>query len=146
MAGMKRLAKEIKALQAKPPDGVSLHSADDMRCWLVNLQGAPDTLYAGDQYQLQFRFGDDYPMGAPEVTFVGTVPVHHHIYSNVSSGPSSQRIGPNLCRSRARCRQLAASACHRHRDSSTDAMALRARSSHRATSAYPCWRTTGALP
>eukprot|EP01046_Picozoa_sp_COSAG06_P060322 COSAG06_NODE_12789_length_1329_cov_2.108130_2_plen_111_part_00 len=89
MAGMKRLAKEIKALQAKPPDGVSLHSADDMRCWLVNLQGAPDTLYAGDQYQLQFRFGDDYPMGAPEVTFVGTVPVHHHIYSNVSSGSSS---------------------------------------------------------
>ena len=82
MAGVKRLAKEIKALQAKPPDGVSLHTADDARCWLVDLQGAPDTLYAGEQYQLQFVFGEDYPMGAPEVTFVGTVPVHHHIYSN----------------------------------------------------------------
>ena len=82
MAGMKRLAKEIKALQAKPPDGVSLHTADDARCWLVDIQGAPGTLYAGEQYQLQFVFGEDYPMGAPEVTFVGTVPVHHHIYSN----------------------------------------------------------------
>ena len=79
------MAKEIKALTQKPPEGVRLHAADDARCWLVNLQGAPETLYAGEQYQLQFVFGDDYPMGAPEVTFVGTVPVHHHIYSNVSS-------------------------------------------------------------
>lgn len=89
MAGLKRLAKEIKALRAKPPDGVSLHSADDARCWLVNLEGAPDTLYAGELYQLQFVFGDDYPMGPPEVTFVGTVPVHHHIYSNVGSHPDA---------------------------------------------------------
>ena len=82
-AGARRLAKEIKALQAKPPDGVRLHSADDMRCWLVNIQGAPGSVYAGEEFQLQFVFGEDYPMGAPEVTFVGAVvPVHHHIYSN----------------------------------------------------------------
>ena len=89
------MAKEIKALKAKPPEGVRLHTADDPRCWLVNLEGAPDTLYAGEQYQLQFVFGDDYPMGAPEVTFVGKVPVHHHIYSNVSprcSRPLSVRL------------------------------------------------------
>ena len=77
-----RLAKELKQLQAKPPDGGGLRAADDMRCWLVDLQGAPDTLYAGEAFQLQFTFGDDYPMGAPEVVFVGAVPVHHHVYSN----------------------------------------------------------------
>jgi ubiquitin-conjugating enzyme E2 W len=81
--GARRLAKEIKQLQGKPPDGISLLSADDMRRWLVCLCGAPDTLYEGETFTLQFVFGDDYPMGAPEVTFVGeSTPVHTHIYSN----------------------------------------------------------------
>ena len=100
MAGLKRLAKEIKALRAKPPDGVSLHSADDARCWLVNLEGAPDTLYAGEQYQLQFVFGDDHPWGLRG--YVRRDGVHHHIYSNVRSHHDLKiccQVEPSLTRS-----------------------------------------------
>eukprot|EP01047_Picozoa_sp_COSAG01_P042268 COSAG01_NODE_3682_length_5801_cov_5.442301_2_plen_85_part_00 len=31
-----------------------------MRRWLVNLCGAPGTLYDGERFTLQFVFGDDY--------------------------------------------------------------------------------------
>jgi ubiquitin-conjugating enzyme E2 W len=50
--------------------------------WLIKFDGAPSTLYAGEHFQLKFVFGATYPMEAPEVTFVGTAPVHPHIYSN----------------------------------------------------------------
>jgi ubiquitin-conjugating enzyme E2 W len=39
-------------------------------------------VYAGEHYVLSFKFGDSYPLSAPEVTFVGTPPLHPHIYSN----------------------------------------------------------------
>ena len=91
---MRRLAVETKALLAKPPDGVSLHAAEDMCCWVINILCAPDTLYAGEQYQLQFVFNDAYPFKAPEVTFIGNVPVHHQIYSNVSATQPPHRSSP----------------------------------------------------
>jgi len=39
-------------------------------------------LYAGEEFVLQFRFSQQYPLESPEVMFVGTVPIHPHIYSN----------------------------------------------------------------
>lgn len=54
--------------------------ADDV--WHVTFVGAPTTLYEGEEYTLQIRFTDDYPMDSPEVTFLGLAPVHSHIYSN----------------------------------------------------------------
>jgi len=67
------------------------------------MQGAEGTLYDGEQFQLQFKFGTSYPFESPEVknvyfisifyliiiifffkvTFVGqNIPVHPHVYSN----------------------------------------------------------------
>ena len=79
----RRLAKELKQIAKSPPDGVSqlgpfppptpgrprlkqaehrrhpmqvsVASAADLSCWLINILGAPDTLYAGEKFQLQFR-------------------------------------------------------------------------------------------
>ena len=40
------------------------------------------TVYVGEHYTLQFKFDDKYPFEAPEVMFVGTAPLHRHVYSN----------------------------------------------------------------
>ena len=51
--------------------------------WRVEVSGPADTLYDGEQFCLQFKFGPKYPFESPEVTFVGDkVPVHPHVYSN----------------------------------------------------------------
>lgn len=34
------------------------------------MQGAEGTLYDGEQFQLQFKFGSSYPFESPEVSFL----------------------------------------------------------------------------
>ncbi|TVU45696.1 hypothetical protein EJB05_05192, partial [Eragrostis curvula] len=50
--------------------------------WVVEVAGAPGTLYAGETYQLQVDFPEHYPMEAPQVIFLHPTPMHPHIYSN----------------------------------------------------------------
>ncbi|KAK4535121.1 hypothetical protein CDCA_CDCA03G1146 [Cyanidium caldarium] len=50
--------------------------------WYIGLRGADSTLYAGEAFRLRFRFPTDYPIESPEVVFVGTTPLHEHVYSN----------------------------------------------------------------
>ncbi|KAL8440223.1 hypothetical protein Efla_000349 [Eimeria flavescens] len=51
--------------------------------WLVALEGAPDTAYAGEAFLLSFQFFPKYPIDSPELVFVTPfVPVHPHVYSN----------------------------------------------------------------
>ena len=51
--------------------------------WKVGMSGPSETLYDGESYSLQFKFGDNYPFDSPEVTFIGDcIPEHPHIYSN----------------------------------------------------------------
>ncbi|KAI8827277.1 ubiquitin-conjugating enzyme/RWD-like protein [Fimicolochytrium jonesii] len=85
MASMftKRLTKELRDLQASPPAGIFVeHAGDDLKCWRITLKGAEGTLYEGEIFTLQFKFGSNYPLESPEVIFVGSVPIHPHIYSN----------------------------------------------------------------
>jgi ubiquitin-protein ligase len=35
--------------------------------WVVDVAGAPDTLYTGETYKLQVDFSEHYPMEAPQV-------------------------------------------------------------------------------
>ena len=47
------------------------------------MSGPPGTLYDGENFHLQFKFGSKYPFDSPEVIFVGDdIPVHPHVYSN----------------------------------------------------------------
>jgi ubiquitin-conjugating enzyme E2 W len=66
----------------------------------VSFSGAEDTLYTGENFTLQFKFSEEYvkfftinfiifyikilnkPIESPEVIFIGTPPIHPHIYSN----------------------------------------------------------------
>ncbi|VDK69825.1 unnamed protein product [Litomosoides sigmodontis] len=106
----KRLTKEYQQLTLEPPAGVHVkdESTHDLRLWTVHVDGAPNTLYAGQlneelkqnneqlngllqkfQFFLvcsgtfQFRFPDEYPFSSPEVIFIGdNIPIHPHVYSN----------------------------------------------------------------
>ncbi|KAJ2735336.1 hypothetical protein H4R23_002229 [Coemansia sp. Cherry 401B] len=78
----KRLMGELKRMEAEPPALMNLMSCENLDMWVVTMAGAEDTLYAGEHFTLRFRFPDNYPFEAPEVVFMGDVPVHPHIYSN----------------------------------------------------------------
>jgi ubiquitin-conjugating enzyme E2 W len=50
--------------------------------WHVSFSGSVGTLYEGEQFTLRIRFTDRYPFMAPHVVFLGTAPVHPHVFSN----------------------------------------------------------------
>ncbi|KAF5747143.1 ubiquitin conjugating enzyme [Tripterygium wilfordii] len=65
-----------------PPLGFKHKVTDNLQRWIIEVNGAPGTLYANETYQLQVDFPDHYPMEAPQVVFVPPAPLHPHIYSN----------------------------------------------------------------
>lgn len=69
-----------------PPVGVHVNAeniSQNLSEWVVDLSGAPGTLYEGETFKLQFKFGTRYPFDSPEVVFIGSnIPVHPHVYSN----------------------------------------------------------------
>ncbi|KAH7373768.1 hypothetical protein KP509_17G074100 [Ceratopteris richardii] len=79
---IKRLQKEITEWQNNPPAGFKLNPTDDLSKWTVEFDGASDTFYAGEHFQLQIRFPEKYPLDSPVVVFAGEPPLHPHIYSN----------------------------------------------------------------
>lgn len=64
--------------------------ADDFKTWTLDIRVLDEAhpLYAHQVHRLQFDFSANYPIEAPEVTFVAStnparpVPLHPHVYSN----------------------------------------------------------------
>eukprot|EP01132_Coremiostelium_polycephalum_P002792 gene2792-3472_t len=79
---IKRLQKELLDLEQSPPPGISVEEAKDFERWVIKIVGTSDTLYQGETYRLQFRFNNGYPLESPEVIFIGSPPIHPHIYGN----------------------------------------------------------------
>ncbi|XWS25827.1 hypothetical protein CRYUN_Cryun27aG0100600 [Craigia yunnanensis] len=77
-----RLQKELVEWQVNPPAGFKHKVTDNLQRWIIEVNGAPGTLYANETYQLQVDFPEHYPMEAPQVIFVPPAPLHPHIYSN----------------------------------------------------------------
>ncbi|XP_022852977.1 probable ubiquitin-conjugating enzyme E2 18 [Olea europaea var. sylvestris] len=77
-----RLQKELMEWQVNPPAGFKHKVTDNLQRWVIEVNGAPGTLYAGETYQLQVDFPEHYPMEAPQVIFIPPAPLHPHIYSN----------------------------------------------------------------
>ncbi|KAJ1966202.1 hypothetical protein GGI12_000224 [Dipsacomyces acuminosporus] len=78
----KRLLRELRQLKRSETKHIALVSTDNIDKWLVRITGVEGTLYANEQFTLLFKFPEDYPLEAPEVTFTGKAPLHPHIYSN----------------------------------------------------------------
>ncbi|KAL9812956.1 putative ubiquitin-conjugating enzyme E2, ubiquitin-conjugating enzyme/RWD [Arabidopsis thaliana] len=77
-----RLQKELSEWQVNPPTGFKHRVTDNLQKWVIEVTGAPGTLYANETYNLQVEFPQHYPMEAPQVIFVPPAPLHPHIYSN----------------------------------------------------------------
>ncbi|KAG5613378.1 hypothetical protein H5410_024659 [Solanum commersonii] len=77
-----RLQKELMEWQVNPPAGFKHKVTDNLQRWIIEVNGAPGTLYANEMYQLQVDFPEHYPMEAPQVVFIHPAPSHPHIYSN----------------------------------------------------------------
>ncbi|KAF8822751.1 ubiquitin-conjugating enzyme subfamily protein [Cardiosporidium cionae] len=80
-AGLRRLDKERRDLQNKKIEGVRLLK-DLGQSWLVEIDGAKNTLYENETFQINFAFNCRYPFDAPEVIFTRIPPIHPHVYSN----------------------------------------------------------------
>ncbi|KAK2990441.1 hypothetical protein RJ640_011189, partial [Escallonia rubra] len=64
-----RLQKELAEWQVNPPVGFKHKVTDNLQRWVIEVNGAPGTLYADEKFQLQ-------------VIFLHPAPLHPHIYSN----------------------------------------------------------------
>ncbi|CAJ2646496.1 unnamed protein product [Trifolium pratense] len=64
-----RLQKELLEWQVNPPTGFKHKVTDNLQRWVIEVAGAPGTLYTNETYQLQ-------------VIFLHPAPLHPHIYSN----------------------------------------------------------------
>ncbi|CAN1824096.1 Ubiquitin-conjugating enzyme 15 [Linum perenne] len=62
----KRLQKELAEWQLNPPSTFNLNVTDNLQRWVIEVNGAPGTLYAEEKYQLQVDFPEHYPMEAPQ--------------------------------------------------------------------------------
>ncbi|KAI1820226.1 ubiquitin-conjugating enzyme [Xylaria intraflava] len=89
MAGLgpKRLGKELTKITNSLPPGITLVAADNLEEWFLDIQVLDhNPIYAGQTYRLKFKFSNNYPIEAPEVTFEELdsrpIPMHPHIYSN----------------------------------------------------------------
>ncbi|ESP05221.1 hypothetical protein LOTGIDRAFT_152035, partial [Lottia gigantea] len=82
----KRLQKELLALTKDPPVGVKVNTDEitkKLSEWTVDIEGAQGTVFEGERFQLQFKFGSRYPFDSPQVMFIGpNIPLHPHVYSN----------------------------------------------------------------
>uniref|UniRef100_A0A8C1WUZ1 N-terminal E2 ubiquitin-conjugating enzyme n=1 Tax=Cyprinus carpio TaxID=7962 RepID=A0A8C1WUZ1_CYPCA len=62
---------------------ILIHTTLCLSRWLIDMEGAPGTLYEGEKFQLLFKFSSRYPFDSPQVMFTGeNIPVHPHVYSN----------------------------------------------------------------
>lgn len=70
-----RLKNELNKLIAEPVLGseISLEGEDDIRNWIVAINGPPDSPYTDGIFKLKFGFPDNYPFKPPEVKFITTV-------------------------------------------------------------------------
>ena len=81
----RRITRELDKMKASPPPMVSIQEGDIVSGteWLLTLKYEDGScIYQGKEFKLRFKFGPKYPMDSPEVVFVGSVPIHEHIYSN----------------------------------------------------------------
>ncbi|KAI8635981.1 ubiquitin-conjugating enzyme/RWD-like protein [Parasitella parasitica] len=79
----KRLTKELSGLHKNPPEGVIVEEAESFKSWKIKIIGAAKTIYQGEEFKLEFRFTEQYPLEAPDVVFIRPfIPIHPQVYSN----------------------------------------------------------------
>ncbi|OHT05407.1 Ubiquitin-conjugating enzyme E2 13 [Tritrichomonas foetus] len=68
MTAIKRLETDKRSLTLRPIDGVNISwPNNNIREWLVQIEGPAGSLYENDIFDIYFTFKDDYPKHAPKV-------------------------------------------------------------------------------
>ena len=89
---LNRLNKELANIKTFP-EFSTIVDENNPRKWYISFKGVENTLYAGQNFTLQFTFSVEYvkhifynlniqPIESPEVIFIGNIPVHECVYSN----------------------------------------------------------------
>lgn len=66
----KRLHKELNDLSNSSIEGILFDPdkiSTNLHKWKIGLRGAPETLYSGERFELDFTFGSNYPFESPQV-------------------------------------------------------------------------------
>ncbi|KAI6652037.1 Ubiquitin-conjugating enzyme E2 W-like [Oopsacas minuta] len=86
LQGKQRIIRELKHLTEDAPSNMRMDPSFDgsnLKEWIVDMDGAVETIYNGEKFKLKIIFNENYPSKAPTITFIpGHVPMHPHIYSN----------------------------------------------------------------
>eukprot|EP00752_Nemacystus_decipiens_P002790 g2606.t1 len=79
-----RIQKELKEFMANPPDCCKVSVGKNIRVWIITINGAEGTIYAGEKFRLRVAFPEDYPTKPPAMYFLQSPPPpkHQHIYTN----------------------------------------------------------------
>ena len=87
----KRLENEYKQISKDVVCGctVLLENDNDLKNWVIIMQGPETTPYEGGIFKLKFAFPDNYPFKAPDVKFL--TPIYHPNIKN-DSGEICQDI------------------------------------------------------
>ena len=79
----RQLLTQLAQLRGKERDPlVRVQPPAHLSEWVVEVTGAPGSLYDGERYKLQFNFDRSYPSSPPRVRFLRPVPKHEHVYSD----------------------------------------------------------------
>lgn len=79
----RHLLQQLVQLRGKDRDPlVRVQPPAQLSEWVVEVTGAPGSLYEGERYKLQFNFDRSYPASPPRVRFLRPVPKHEHVYSD----------------------------------------------------------------
>ena len=67
----KRILQELKALRSKIPDNCSAGpiTEDNLMHWTATIIGPVDSPYEGGVFNLDIKFGTDYPFQPPHIKF-----------------------------------------------------------------------------
>lgn len=77
------LLKQLSQLRGKDRDPlIRVQPPSNLAEWIVEITGAPGSIYDGEKYKLQFNFDKTYPKTPPRVRFLRPPPKHEHIYSD----------------------------------------------------------------
>lgn len=72
----------MQAFIENPPDNCKLSIGNNIRSWVVTLNGVSGTIYDGEIFKLKMNFPKDYPSKPPSVYFLKPCPKHMHVYTN----------------------------------------------------------------
>ena len=89
----KRLQKEFEAFQKNTHDMKAVLPQNNLTLWHVNFPGAKGTLYEGEQFTIQLRFGNDY---VPSITISPSIHQKYCLWVTSQSTNTSTRTGSSV--------------------------------------------------